>query len=100
MEPLTKKQIEAVVRWMKSWDILRNTAIPLRFAEHFTEELSRHRIEHLMYNRPPMGVKPKWLIDEQRKSDLSEAILRFVRAGYEVPTAWIIEYAHLINQAD
>lgn len=37
MKPLTKDQINAVINWMNEWDQLKDTAIPIRFEEHFRE---------------------------------------------------------------
>lgn len=34
---LTKEQIEEVIKWMNTWEQLKNTAIPMRFKEDFTE---------------------------------------------------------------
>lgn len=36
--PLTKEQIESVVAWMNEWEQIKDTAIPLRFREAFSEK--------------------------------------------------------------
>lgn len=41
MDILTYKQIEAVISWMNTWEQLRNTAIPMRFREDFTNKLQQ-----------------------------------------------------------
>ena len=37
---LNKEQIEKVIDWMNTWEQLKNTAIPLRFKEEFTKQLT------------------------------------------------------------
>lgn len=38
MKPLTPEQIKSVISWMNTWEQLKNTAIPLRFKEDFSNE--------------------------------------------------------------
>jgi len=40
MKPLTKQQIETVYNWLNEWEQLKDTAIPLRFKERFSEQLN------------------------------------------------------------
>jgi len=42
--------------------------------------------------KPPIGLKPKWLHDEQRQKECKEAIERYVNAGRKVPQEWLDEY--------
>lgn len=37
---LNKEQIQKVIDWMNTWEQLKNTAIPLRFKEEFTKQLT------------------------------------------------------------
>lgn len=41
--------------------------------------------------RPPIGIAPFYIWQEQRKSDIEAAILRYVVAEKEVPKGWIAE---------
>jgi hypothetical protein len=40
---------------------------------------------------PPIGVKPKYIHDEERFADLAAATARYVEAGLRVPKEWIDE---------
>jgi len=37
---LNKEQIQKVIHWMNTWEQLKDTAIPLRFKEEFTKQLT------------------------------------------------------------
>ena len=43
MDNLTEKQIQLVIDWMNTWDQLRDTVIPIRFKDDFsdTNELNK-----------------------------------------------------------
>lgn len=41
MMKLKAEQIDEVVRWMNTWEQLRDTAIPIRFKEYYTEQLHK-----------------------------------------------------------
>ena len=41
MKPLTDEQVQIIVNWLNTWEQLRNTAIPLRFKEHFTNKMAK-----------------------------------------------------------
>lgn len=46
-------------------------------------------------DKPPLGVLPKFLWDEQRMVDLTEAINRFMDANEPVPSEWVQELAEI-----
>ncbi len=41
--------------------------------------------------RPPLGVMPFKLWNEQRKKDIEEAIIRYVLSEKKIPNEWIAE---------
>lgn len=45
----------------------------------------------LNIGRPPIGIIPKYLWIEQRKSELMSAIDRYMKAGIKVPIEWLEE---------
>ena len=48
--------------------------------------------------KPPLGVKPRWLVAEERLGKLLEAMLRYHRAGRaDVPLDWYAEASELAN---
>lgn len=44
------------------------------------------------FTKPPLGVKPKYIHDEERAEDISEAIVRYLNARLPLPYEWIREY--------
>jgi len=49
--------------------------------------------------RPPLGILPKYIWLDHRKTDLENAINRRFEAGLKVPVEWIEEYNELANGA-
>lgn len=43
-------------------------------------------------------MKPRRLHDEQRLSEVSKAITRYIAASYQIPVEWIEEYNDLVQQ--
>lgn len=41
MKQLTKEQHEAILNWLKEWDQIKDTAIPIRFKESFPPSAER-----------------------------------------------------------
>ena len=48
-------------------------------------------------SRPPLGVKPKWLHDEERREELKFAIERHLAESEEIPVEWVEEYNELTH---
>ena len=93
MKTLTQEQIDAVIDWMNGWDQLRDTAIPLRFKEEWTKQLNSAIVSHSKVDKPPLGLKPKWVHDRQRQGEIMKAINRYLEAGKTPPKEWAIEFA-------
>ena len=47
--------------------------------------------------KPPLGLKPKWLHDEQRHAELVSAIKRRLKKGVDIPDEWIREYKNYVQ---
>jgi hypothetical protein len=47
-------------------------------------------------NRPPLGLRPKYIRDLERLSEVQDAIKRYWDAGMRIPIEWIQEYNELI----
>jgi len=47
--------------------------------------------------RPPLGLKPKWLHDEQRLAAVTGAISRYTETKKEIPSEWLEEYNYLVT---
>lgn len=48
--------------------------------------------------KPPVGVMPKWLHDEQRHQDIKAAIYRMLNAGFPIRQALLDEYNEYIEK--
>jgi hypothetical protein len=47
--------------------------------------------------KPPIGLKPKFINDEQRLNEVRGAISRYYEAELKIPIDWIKEYNDLID---
>lgn len=47
--------------------------------------------------KPPIGIKPKHIHDEERIRDLSSAAVRYLQARFPIPMEWIEEYNQLLE---
>jgi len=56
----------------------------------FEEEMEPAAIGH--YKKPPLGVMPRYIWDEKRRTDIGEAIVRHIEAGAQLPAEWVIEW--------
>ena len=49
--------------------------------------------------KPPLGLKPKWLWDAIRARDIQEATVRYFNAEHlKIPIEWIEEYNEIIRR--
>lgn len=46
-------------------------------------------------NKPPLGLKPKYIHEAQRLSEISAAINRYMLFSKEIPIEWVEEYNEL-----
>lgn len=49
-------------------------------------------VSHSTIKIPPIGLKPKWLHDEQRQKEIKQAIERYINVGRKIPQEWLDEY--------
>lgn len=47
---------------------------------------------------PPIGVTPKFILEEQRFNELKEAIGRFLEANWPIPSEILWEYNHMAGK--
>ena len=46
-------------------------------------------------NKPPIGLKPRWLHETNRIQDIIDAIKRYSEAEEPIPTEWVDELKEL-----
>lgn len=49
---------------------------------------------------PPLGVKPRWIIEEERIKELQDAIKRFLDTNWPIPDEIFKEYNALTERLD
>jgi hypothetical protein len=47
---------------------------------------------------PPLGPKPKWVVEEQRIQELKKVFKDYMDANYPICPEWISEYNELIDR--
>lgn len=47
---------------------------------------------------PPLGVTPKFVLEERRFNELKEAIGRFLEANWPIPSEILWEYNHMAGK--
>lgn len=47
--------------------------------------------------KPPVGLRPRWMSEDERINEIFEAILRYHKARKEVPIEWIEELIDIVT---
>ena len=42
--------------------------------------------------KPPLGLIPKWIRQEERQKEICQAIIRYFNANKKIPIEWIEEF--------
>ena len=66
----------------------------LREMEDFGVEPSVAKIKPPM-EKPPLGLRPRWIVDEHRAKEITEAIRRYRAEGKEIPPEWTEEFMEI-----
>ena len=51
-----------------------------------------------MNSKPPIGITPRWLLDEEREIEIQRAITRYTDAGYPIPIEWYEELNEIVER--
>jgi len=51
-------------------------------------------------NKPPLGLRPRFIVLELRLKEIHEAILRYAEARYGVPKEWIKEQCEILKELE
>jgi len=62
------------------------------------QRLIRRATKKPRIKKPPLGLMPRLLFEEQRLLDIEAAIERYEAVGKEVPHAWTIEHKDLYRR--
>jgi hypothetical protein len=47
--------------------------------------------------KPPLGLRPRWIAEEERLLEIIEAGNRYLKAGKAIPKPWLKEMAELVK---
>ena len=47
--------------------------------------------------KPPLGLRPRFIVVEHRTLEILEAMIRYVQVGYQVPIEWREELNDLLD---
>lgn len=50
--------------------------------------------------KPPLGLTPRFIVDEARLREVADAINRYREAGCKVPSEWLVEYHELCRKVE
>lgn len=50
------------------------------------------------YVKPPLGLKPRAIAEQERVSDIFQAILRYMTAGMPIPDEWLGEVNDILTR--
>ena len=46
--------------------------------------------------KPPIGLRPKYVLDYERKTEILDAMERYANAGVPIPMEWVTELRELL----
>jgi len=52
----------------------------------------REKPKQSLYEKPPLGLKPKSIADEERHDEVCQAIIRYMTSKKPIPDKWLKEY--------
>ena len=84
-----KKYADNMYKGSRTWT-LKQTKINLNHNTFFDNIIKN--------NKPPIGLKPRFIIDEERAKEVKSAIIRYLEAQIFLPIEWVEEYNELIKK--
>lgn len=45
--------------------------------------------------KPPIGIRPRWIIDEKRTREIEAGVKRYLEADFPIPDEWLDELYEL-----
>ena len=51
-------------------------------------------------SKHPLGLRPRWIAEEQRLIEVASAVSRYLDAGKTVPASWLEELVHLVGSLE
>lgn len=50
------------------------------------------------YEKPPLGLRPRWIVEGDRLQEVLEAMSRYISAMKEIPVEWLEEYNDIVER--
>lgn len=61
--------------------------------------MTKKVIKKKVYARkPPIGLRPRFVVESERLQEISEAVNRYVKAGFDVPEEWLDEWEEIAKK--
>ena len=94
---------EGTIKWLKPrWTSLKTEgqAVLINGKTYWESLTSPTDIYGLMRytEKPPLGIMPQKVHDDQRREDLGASISRRIAAEIEIPIEWVDEYNEIIER--
>jgi len=66
----------------------------------YRNSIERHSHYHndCLDKGPPLGIMPRFILEEKRLKELKETIIRYLEACLKVPKEWYEEYEDLLER--
>ena len=68
--------------------------------DEFCKAMFNKGITMTVIDEPPLGLKPRFVIDVERKNAIIEAMARYAAAGKFPPTEWVQELLEICEREE
>ena len=89
---ITEDKLKAAIQICLGGDMIYTEEREAKLV-HDIKALSIADVSHSKVEKPPLGLKPKWLHDQHRQGEILAAISRYLELGKTPPKEWAIEFA-------
>lgn len=95
LDAIPEKGVKDALEWIEKMKDAEKHIKLMNVKPDFNSSASRINTDKQKSTRPPIGITPKHIVDEQRKEAIIKAISRYLAEGFKIPTEWIEEYNSL-----
>ena len=74
---------------------IKDNSIQCEYGIDYIEELNAPK---LMKNKPPLGLKPRFIVEQARIGEIRMAMNRYIDEFKTIPLEWIFEYNDLAHR--
>ena len=63
-----------------------------------SEETKEPRKKAPELKKPPLGLRPRWIVDLDRLEEIAEAMIRYEEGGQKIPVEWRKEFQEVVDR--